>query len=136
MSRTLDTIIGLLTLVAVVIGVRGVLGARRWVARRRGRPRVFTTVLTVSPLLTLAVALLYPRIAEQLVAGREVTWEAAAYGWPALTAFVWTVIAASLATLAARLAQLALLSRPGERMLVGAAGHGERPMECDDPHGG
>ena len=90
-----------------MVGVRGVLGARRWVARRRDRSRLVTALLTVPPLLILAIALLYPRIAEQLVAGREVTWEAAAYGWPALTVLVWAAIAASLATLVARFAQVA-----------------------------
>jgi hypothetical protein len=44
--------------------------------------------------------------AERLVGGREVTWEEAAYGWPALTVFVWALLAALLATMAARAWQL------------------------------
>jgi hypothetical protein len=50
----------------------------------------------------LGAALFYPQLAARLVGGREVTWETAAYGWPALTVFVWTLLAALLATLGAR----------------------------------
>ena len=44
----------------------------------------------------------FPQLAERLVGGRDVTWEEAAYGWPALTVLVSALLAALLATLVAR----------------------------------
>jgi hypothetical protein len=55
----------------------------------------------------LGAALVYPQLAERLVGGREVTWEEAAYGWPALTVFVGTLLVALLATVGARAWHLA-----------------------------
>ena len=66
--RTLDTIIGLLTLVAVVIGARGVLGAGGGLARRRGQPRAYTAVPTASSPVDPRRRAALPRIAERLVA--------------------------------------------------------------------
>lgn len=58
-------------------------------------------------LAVLAAIAAYPQLAERLVGGREVTWEAAAYGWPALTVLVWTVLLATFATLVSRAFQVA-----------------------------
>ena len=63
-------------------------------------------------LVVLGAALVYPQLAERLVGGREVTWEEAAYGWPALTVLVWTLSAALLATVSARAWHLARRTTP------------------------
>jgi hypothetical protein len=43
----------------------------------------------------------FPRLAEAWI-GRDVTWRAAGYGWPALVVFVLTAMLAAAATLIAR----------------------------------
>jgi CubicO group peptidase (beta-lactamase class C family) len=99
---TLDTFLGFLTLVVLLLGARGVLRAGRWARRRRQQPWTHAAVRTAPHLAALGAALVFPRLAERLVGGREVTWEEAAYGWPALTVCVCTLLAALLVTLAAR----------------------------------
>jgi CubicO group peptidase (beta-lactamase class C family) len=99
---TLDRFLGLLTLVVVLLGVRGVLRAGRWARRRRKQSWAHTAARTAPHLAVLCAAVVYPQLAERLVGGRAVTWEAAMYGWPALTFFVWTLLAALLATLGTR----------------------------------
>ena len=51
--------------------------------------------------LVLAVGAAFPRLAEALM-GRDVTWKAAAYEWPALVVFVNAAVAAAAATALAR----------------------------------
>ena len=104
---TLDRILGLLTLVVVLLGVRGILRAGRWARRRRQQPWAYTAARMAPYLAVLGAALVYPQLAERLTGGREVTWEEAAYGWPALTVLVWTLLVAVLATVGARAWHLA-----------------------------
>lgn len=54
----------------------------------------------------LAAVAAYPQLVGRLL-GREVTWEAAAYGWPALTVLVCNVLLATTATLMSRAWQMA-----------------------------
>jgi hypothetical protein len=100
--RTLDTILGLFTLLVALLAARGVTHAGRWARRRREQPWTYTALHTAPYLAVLGAALAFPKLAERLVGGREVTWEEAAYGWPALTVFVCALLAALLATQAAR----------------------------------
>jgi hypothetical protein len=106
-ATTLDRVLGLLTLAVLLLGARGVLRARRWARRRKHQSWIFAGARTVPHLAVLAGVAAYPQLAERLVGGREVTWEAAAYGWPALTVLVWTVLLATFATLVSRAWQLA-----------------------------
>ena len=99
---TLDRFLGLLTVVVVLLGVRVVLRAGRWSRRRREQPWAHTAARTAPHLAALGAALVFPQLAERLVGGREVTWEAAMYGWPALVVFVWSLLSALLATLGTR----------------------------------
>ena len=57
-------------------------------------------------LAVLGLIAAFPRLAGKFIGGRDVTWEAAAYGWPALVVLVLTVLAAILATLTARAWQM------------------------------
>ncbi|MBD8870601.1 MFS transporter [Nocardioides donggukensis] len=94
----LDLLLGAVTVGVAVLGTLGVMRAGRWSRRARARVSVSVGLRAAPHAFVLLVVLLYPHLAEQLVGGREVTWEAAAYGWPALTALVATVAAALGAT--------------------------------------
>ena len=100
MAATLDTVLAALTLAALTLGVCGVVRAGRWVRRRRGAP--LRTVLGLLPaVLVLGAGVAFPRLAEAWI-GRDVTWRAAAYTWPALVVFVVAALLAAAATLVAR----------------------------------
>jgi CubicO group peptidase (beta-lactamase class C family) len=109
----LDRLLGLLTLVVILLGARGVLRAGQWARRRREHPWARTAIRMGPHLVAFGVLLVFPQLAERPVGGREVTWEEAAYGWPALSVVVWTLLAALLATMAARLWHLVRRTTPG-----------------------
>jgi CubicO group peptidase (beta-lactamase class C family) len=99
---TLDRVLGLLTLLVALLGTIGVARVGRWARRRRQQPWT-SAALRIAPYLAgVAVVLRFPQLAERLTGGREVTWEEAAYGWPALTVLVVALGAALLVTLGAR----------------------------------
>jgi len=100
--RTLDSILGLLTLLVALLAARGVVCAGRWARRRRQQSWAYTAIRTAPYLVAIGAASVFPQLAERLVGGRDVTWEEAAYGWPALTVLVSALLAALLATLVAR----------------------------------
>ena len=100
LAATLDTVLAALTLAALTLGACGVVRAGRWARRRRGAP--LRTVLGLLPaVLVLGAGAAFPRLAEAWI-GRDVTWRAAAYGWPALVVFVLAALLAAAATLVAR----------------------------------
>jgi CubicO group peptidase (beta-lactamase class C family) len=100
LAATLDTVLAAVTLAALTIGGYGVARAGRWARRRRRAP--LRIALGVLPsLVVLGVGGVFPRLAEARI-GRDVTWRAAAYGWPALVVFVLTTMLAAAATLVAR----------------------------------
>jgi hypothetical protein len=76
-ATTLDRVLGLLTVAVLLLGASGVLRARRWGRRRRQQPWIFAAARTVPHLAVLAAVSAYPQLAERLVGGRDVTWEAA-----------------------------------------------------------
>ena len=103
LAATLDTVLAAFTLAAMTLGACGVVRAGRWARRRRGAP--LRTVLGLLPaVLVLGVGAAFPRLAEAWI-GRDVTWRAAAYTWPALVVFVFAALLAAAATLVARLWQ-------------------------------
>ncbi len=74
--------------------------AGRWARRRRGAP--VRTVLGLLPaVMVLGAGAAFPRLVEAWL-GRDVTWRAAAYTWPALVVFVLAALLAAAATLLAR----------------------------------
>jgi CubicO group peptidase (beta-lactamase class C family) len=100
LATRLDTVLAALTLTALVLGGFGLARAGRWARRRRGAP--VRTVLGLLPAVTvLGVGMAFPRLAEAWI-GRDVTWWAAAYEWPALVVFVLTALLAATVTLLAR----------------------------------
>jgi CubicO group peptidase (beta-lactamase class C family) len=100
LATRLDTVLAALTFTALVLGGFGLARAGRWARRRRGAP--LRTVLGLLPAVTvLGAGVAFPRLAEAWI-GRDVTWWAAAYEWPALVVFVLAALLAATATLLAR----------------------------------
>jgi len=104
LAERLDTTLALLTIITLGLGACGVVRAGRWARRRHGSPLVAALRLTPIVIL-LAVGAAFPRLLELWI-GRDLTWRAAAYGWPALVLFMAAVLAATGATLLARSWQL------------------------------
>jgi CubicO group peptidase (beta-lactamase class C family) len=100
LAATLDTVLAALTLAALTLGAWGVVRSGRWARRRRGAP-LRTVLGLVPPVIVLGTGAAFPRLAEAWI-GRDVTWRAAAYGWPALVVFVIAALLAAAATLLAR----------------------------------
>jgi CubicO group peptidase (beta-lactamase class C family) len=100
LATRLDTGLAGLTLTALVLGGFGVVRAGRWARRRRGAP--LRSALGLLPAVTvLGAGMVFPRLAEAWI-GRDVTWWAAAYEWPALVVFVLAALLAATGTLLAR----------------------------------
>jgi hypothetical protein len=106
-AERLDIALAGLTLTVLTLGTCGVLRAGRW-ARRRGSPLVAGLRL-LPVLLVLIAGATFPRLAESWI-GRDVTWRAAMYQWPALVVFVLTALVAAAAILLARSWQLVRLA--------------------------
>jgi hypothetical protein len=100
----LDTVLALLTLVALTLGIGGVVRAGRWAgrwARRRRSARLLAALGLLPSVLVIVAGAAFPRLAEVWI-GRNVTWRAAAYEWPALAVFVCAALIAAAGTLSAR----------------------------------
>jgi CubicO group peptidase (beta-lactamase class C family) len=106
----LDTLLALLTLTALALGAGGVARAGRWARRRRSAPLPAALGL-LALVLVLVAGVMFPRLAEASI-GRDVTWRAAAYEWPALLVVVCAALAAAAGTLLARSWQWSRLHRP------------------------
>jgi CubicO group peptidase (beta-lactamase class C family) len=86
-GRSLDLFLALLASAALLLGVRGAIRSRQWAGRRM--PFRTGTLLRLAPYLALLVLLLwFPRVAGLAMGDRAVSWETAAYGWPALIVLV------------------------------------------------
>lgn len=98
-----DTALGVLTVLALTLGVSGVLRAGRWARRRRSTP--VRRILALLPLsLVLVAGAGFPDLVETLLS-RDATWTAALYTWPALVVFVLAAVAAAGSTLLVRVWQ-------------------------------
>jgi CubicO group peptidase (beta-lactamase class C family) len=114
----LDAVLALLTLTALILGALGMRHAGRWAKSRRRSPR--RAVLRLLPSVSvLGLAAAFPWMVESAL-GRDVTWRALAYGWPALVTFVVAAFVAAAGTLLARSWHLLYqpsdpVTPPGER---------------------
>jgi len=132
LAATLDTVLAAVTLAALTLGACGVVRAARWARRRRAAP--LHTVLGLLPaVMVLGAGAAFPRLAEAWIE-RDVTWRAAAYGWPALVVFVLAGLLAAAATLLARGWQWwrtagadLHVDQPAEDIAIGSVG-------CDTGH--
>ncbi|WP_392545269.1 serine hydrolase domain-containing protein [Oryzobacter telluris] len=98
-AAKLDAVLAVLTLAALALGTLGVLRAGRWARRRRGS--AIRGLRMLPSVLVLAAGTAFPLLAKAWV-GRDVTWSAAAYQWPAMVVFVFAVLLATAATVLAR----------------------------------
>jgi hypothetical protein len=139
LAATLDTVLAAVTVGALTLGGCGVARAGRWARRRRGTP--LRTALGLLPAVTVVSAgAVFPRLAETWI-GRDVTWKAAAYGWPALFVFVLAALLAASATLLARAWQWRhtgganpRLDQPTEHIPTGSAdGDSTSAVEVSNP---
>ncbi|MBP2216527.1 CubicO group peptidase (beta-lactamase class C family) [Arthrobacter sp. CAN_C5] len=103
-TNVMNAILALLTVVGVALGARLTMLSRRW-ASRSGASRTRLALSTVPFVAVVGLCAAFPRLAE-LAYGREVTWVAAAYGWPALVIFVLSTGLAALIVLSTRVLRL------------------------------
>lgn len=104
--RTADFLLAVPTLGALLLGMGGVIRARAWSARHV-RTHMRTLIHLTPQLAVLILVAKFPAILGSLVGGRELTWTTVSYAWPALVLLVLSMLVASLATITARVWQLA-----------------------------
>ncbi|WP_327585776.1 beta-lactamase family protein [Nonomuraea sp. NBC_00507] len=74
-----ELILAVIALAAIGLGAVGVVRARRWAARRTGRPQWRTHLRLVPALLPAAMLAAYPDLLSFLMNGRTVTWAQLTY---------------------------------------------------------
>ena len=105
----IDVALLALTVVALVLGVRGVRRAGRWAARRR---TVAGTVLCLAPYaMPLILLLSLHRVASVLYRGQDVSWLQTVYLYPTFTLLLAVGAVACLTVLAARVVDRARPTR-------------------------
>ncbi len=103
-TASLDALLGCLTVGVLALGAHGGLAARRW-ATSHARSRVRIVLGLAPSMAVLGFVVGFPAIVGRLT-GRDVSWVAAAYGWPALVVLVAAALIAAATTLIARSWQL------------------------------
>ncbi|WP_407285347.1 serine hydrolase domain-containing protein [Streptomyces sp. BP-8] len=116
-SMTADWVLAALTLLAVGLGVRGVLRARRWAALRTARRAWGRTTLRMLPQALPVLLLTQLATLLGLLMNRSGTLAQTAYAWPALVACAAAGALASTTVVTAR--TVALLRRPTARPIHG-----------------
>ncbi|SCG56279.1 serine hydrolase domain-containing protein [Micromonospora coxensis] len=101
-----ELVLALTALVALGLGIRGVLRSGRWARRRAGRTWWWTAFRLVGVLVPAVVLATYPQWASFLMNGRAVTWAQMTYFPAPLTITLAVAAAAGLATAVARLTRL------------------------------
>jgi hypothetical protein len=104
-TAALDAVLGCLTVLVLALGARGGLASRRW-GTRHAHSRIRIVLGLLPSLAVLGLVAAFPDIAGHLIGGRDVTWVAAAYSWPALVVLVAAALIAATATLITRSWQL------------------------------
>jgi CubicO group peptidase (beta-lactamase class C family) len=105
-SRIVDGVIALLTLVSILLCIRNARRAREWARRWAARPPWARTLRLTVDVIPALIFLFLPTLAGLLFGGRDVTWTTAVFGWPALVVWSATAAASSLAGLVLRLHRL------------------------------
>ncbi|MFB4283495.1 serine hydrolase domain-containing protein [Nonomuraea sp. MTCD27] len=103
-----EAVLAAVALVAAGLGVLGAVRARRWAAKRAGRPRWRVGVRLLPALIPVAVLAAYPDLVTVLVNGRTVTWAQLAY-FPAPMSI--TLVVAALAGLGVTIARICVLCK-------------------------
>lgn len=100
-TMTADPVLAVLTLLSLVLGVRGVIRARGWAGRRSGR-RLWRGVLRLVPYGVPVVLFLTLPDLFGLLLNRRGTLEQVTYAWFALYVWLATAALASVAVVVAR----------------------------------
>ncbi|WP_249998978.1 serine hydrolase [Actinoplanes sp. M2I2] len=104
--QLIEIALAVVALVAVGLGVLGVLRSRRWAGRRAGRPAWRIGLRLAPVLLPVALFAVYPQLISFLTNGRTVTWAQLTYFAAPLTVAFAAVAVAALATAGMRLIRL------------------------------
>ncbi|WP_214417127.1 serine hydrolase domain-containing protein [Sphaerisporangium fuscum] len=101
-TTTADPVLAVLTLLALALGVLGVLRSRKWAVRRAGRP-LWRAVLRLLPQAVLVAAfVMLPDLLGFLMNGRKGTLDQVTYAWLALYVWFAAMALAGLAVIATR----------------------------------
>lgn len=101
-----EVVLGVLGILAIGLGVLGVVRAGAWARRRMGAPRWKVGLRLVPGVLPAVVLVAYPDLVSVLLNGRTVTWGQLTYFALPLTVVLVVAAVAGLATVGARLARL------------------------------
>ena len=104
-TAALDAVLGCLTAIVLALGALGGLTSGRW-ARRYAGTRLYIVLGLAPSVVVLGLVAAFPDIAGRLAGGRDVSWVAAAYSWPALVVLIAAALIAAATTLIARSWQL------------------------------
>ncbi|MGW4797084.1 serine hydrolase domain-containing protein [Nonomuraea sp. NPDC004297] len=107
-----EAVLAVIALVAAGLGVLGGVRARRWAARRAGRPRRLAWLRLAPALVPAGLLAGYPDLVSFLMNGRTVTWAQLTY-FPAPLSI--TVLVAALAGLGVAAARIRALREPKAR---------------------
>jgi CubicO group peptidase (beta-lactamase class C family) len=105
--QLIEWVLGTLALLAVALGVLGVVRAKRWATRRlEPRSRGWTVVRLVVTLLPAALFVFYPQVVSFISAGRTVLWAQLFYFALPLTVTMAVAAVAGLVVFVARVVRL------------------------------
>jgi hypothetical protein len=102
----MELVLALVAVVAVGLGLAGVLRSDRWARRHARRAWRWTALRLVAVLTPAVVFVCYPQWVSLLMNGRAVTWAQLTYFAAPLTVTLAVAAASGLATAAARLSRL------------------------------
>ncbi|MEU8895891.1 serine hydrolase domain-containing protein [Nocardia sp. NPDC048505] len=101
-----EAILGSIAVLALALGVTGVVRSQRWARRRAGRPWWAIAPRLLPAVLPVAVFAAYPPIISFVTGGRYVTWSQLTYFAAPLTISLSVLALAGTATVTARLLRL------------------------------
>jgi hypothetical protein len=101
-SMIADSVLALLTLLALIGGVQQLRRGRSWASRHVAAPRWRTALALGVRLIPLALFAALPMLAGLVFGNRDVTWTSSVYGWLALVVWAATAAGINAAVAAAR----------------------------------
>ncbi|MBX9389729.1 serine hydrolase domain-containing protein [Streptomonospora nanhaiensis] len=101
-----DAVFGVLTALTAALGVRGVLRAGAWAARRVRRPRWRAAARLLPYLVPPGLLAVFQPLADTVMGGRDASWLTRFYAVPAELLFLGTAALACAAVVAVRVAAL------------------------------
>ncbi|RBQ19365.1 serine hydrolase [Spongiactinospora rosea] len=106
-----DLVAGALTLVVLALGAAMAMRARRWAAKRDGRPLWISALRLLPYLLTVALVPAFPAV--MITLGVDLNWRQLLYVWPALLVLLAASGLMATGVIAVRLASMGARRRSG-----------------------